>query len=240
VAIAANAAVTLTNSDITTSAAQSSGGAINITAGDVRLYGDSDITTSVFSGTGGGGDIKLAADSIVALGDSDILAFARDGQGGNVTLNTPAFFGQNYQPAPPGTDPNMLDENDRVDINASGAVAGIITLPDTSFVQNSLRELPTNLIDTSNLIANSCIARSTQQGGSFIVTGLGGLPSRPGDASGSTYPTGTVKSVLKEGEAVRSPTSSSPRSWRIGDAIIEPQGVYRLPDGRLIMSRQCS
>ena len=28
--------------------------------------------------------------------------------------------------------------------------------------------------------------------------------------------------------------------WQPGDAIEEPQGVYRLPDGQLVMSRECS
>ncbi|MEQ9671254.1 hypothetical protein [Coleofasciculus sp. G2-EDA-02] len=27
-------------------------------------------------------------------------AFAADGRGDNITLNTPAFFGENYRPAP--------------------------------------------------------------------------------------------------------------------------------------------
>jgi hypothetical protein len=26
----------------------------------------------------------------------------------------------------------------------------------------------------------------------------------------------------------------------MGDAIQEPQGVYKLPDGRLVISRECS
>jgi large exoprotein involved in heme utilization and adhesion len=79
-----------------------SGGSIDITSQGIRLSGDSDIATAVFSGAGGGGNITLSANSIIALGDSDILAFARDDRGGNVTLNTRAFFGQNYRPAPPG------------------------------------------------------------------------------------------------------------------------------------------
>ncbi len=120
-------------------------------------------TTNVASGTGGGGNITLTANSIIAFDDSDILTFANGGKGGNITFNTPAFFGQNYKPARAGTDPSTLDGNNRVDINASGAVSGVITLPDTSFIQNSLSELPENPIDTSNLIANSCIARSSRQ-----------------------------------------------------------------------------
>jgi large exoprotein involved in heme utilization and adhesion len=82
-------------------------------------------------------------------------------------LKTPTFFGYRYLPTPRSTDPATLDHNNRVDINASGAFTGIITLPDSSFVQNSLTSLPTNVIDTSNLIANSCIARGRHQKGSF-------------------------------------------------------------------------
>ncbi len=35
----------------------------------------------------------------------------------------------------------------------------------------------------------------------------------------------------------KKPTNSS---WQIGDPIIEPQGVYQLPDGELVMSRECA
>ncbi|MEN9520088.1 MAG: hypothetical protein RLZZ381_2676, partial [Cyanobacteriota bacterium] len=30
------------------------------------------------------------------------------------------------------------------------------------------------------------------------------------------------------------------RPWKKGDPIIEPTGVYRLPNGELVMSRECS
>ena len=235
VAIAANEALTLTNSDITTAAEQASGGAISISAGAIRLYGDSDIRTNVESGSNNGGNITLLANSILAFDDSDILAFAQDGRGGNVTLSTPAFLGENYQPAAFGINPNTLDGNQRVDINASGAVNGAITLPDNSFIQNSLLELPEKTVDAERLIANSCIAR-TQQRSSFVITGTGGLPKRPGDASISPYPTGEVRSVTSD----NSSSSGGDRPWQVGEPIIEPQGVYQLPDGQLVLSRECS
>ncbi len=129
-----------------------------------------------------------------------------------------------------------MDGNNSVDANASGPVSGVITLPDTSFIQNSLNELPQNLIDTSNLIANSCIARSSrQQQGSFKITGSGGLPSRPGDALMSTYTFGNVRSVSNANPS----TNSTRRPWRKGDQIVEPQGVYRLSSGQLVLSREC-
>jgi filamentous hemagglutinin family protein len=240
--------LTARNGTIATSADQSTGGAITITAKRIRLFGDSDITSRVGSGAGNGGNINLTADSIVALDDSDILAFARDGQGGNVTLTTPAFFGQNYRPAPKGTDPDTLDNNNRVDINATGAVEGVVTITsDTSFIENSFILLSANQIDTDSLIASSCIAhRYEPQRGSFFITGTGGIPFRPGDAYVIPYQTGTVRSIPSKGDGEgggdrgASPsTRTTRRPWKMGDPIIEPTGIYRLPNGELIMSREC-
>ena len=212
---------------ISTTANRSSGGKIDIIARDIRLNGDSNITTFVSSGAGGGGDITLTANSIVALNDSDILAFARDGRGGNVTLNTRAFFGQTYRPAPFGTDPATLDGNDRVDINASGSLSsGTIVTPDTSFIQNSLNQLPKETIDTTKLLANTCIVRKDKPEGTFYITGTGGLPTRPGDLPPSQYPTNTI-------------VQTADRPWQKGDPIVEPQGFYQLANGRLVMSREC-
>lgn len=222
------------NANLLTSATATSGGAINVEAGNILLVGDSDIRTEVAQGAGGAGSITLTADYILAFDDSDILAFAQDGQGGNVTLNTPAFFGENYQPASFGTDPQTLDNNDRVDINASGAVAGVITLPDVSFIENSLTDLPEIPVNTDSLIAGSCIARSQDDSGTFVITGTGGLPVRPGNATASAYPTGDVRSVPTEAVI-----TESTAVWQPGEPIQEPQGVYQLADGRLVMSREC-
>jgi large exoprotein involved in heme utilization and adhesion len=231
-----NKNLNLTNGNILTSSSQSSGGSVNVNAENIRLFGDSDISTFVSSGAGGGGDIKLTADSILAFGDSDIFAFAQDGKGGNITFDTLAFFGQNYRPATPGTNPLTLDGNNRVDINASGAVSGVIVLPDTSSIQNNLGKLPQTAIDTNALIANSCIARrNQQQNGSFFITGSGGLPVRPGDASLPSYSTGDVQPIPTE--ATTLPTQTRP--WQIGDRVIEPTGVYELPNGKLVLGKEC-
>jgi large exoprotein involved in heme utilization and adhesion len=226
------------NGTIATDSTQNQGGGITISAGNIRLFGNSDIISNVASGAGGGGNIDLKAGSIVAFDDSDILAYARDGQGGNITLNTRAFFGENYRPAPKGTDPRTLDRNNRVDVNASGAEEGVVTRPDTTFIQNSLTELPDNQINTDQLLANSCIVRRNQPTrGSFTITGSGGLPQRPGDAQRSTFPTVDIETLPSDS----TPTTTNPkRPWQKGDPIVEPQGVYRLPNGKLVLSRECS
>lgn len=232
--VTANTAFYASNASIGTLALQASGGNVAIRAPQIRLEGDSNIVTSVLGGSGSGGNIVMTADSILAFGDSDILAFSREGRGGNITLNTPAFFGENFRPASPGTEPILLDENGRVDVNASGAISsGAIALPDVSFIQNSLNDLPEGLVNADQLVAGSCIARTPEGQASFVVTGSDGLPSTPGESLPSAFPTGTV-------QAITAPTESSAQaSWQRGDAIAEPSAVFQLTDGRLVMSRAC-
>jgi large exoprotein involved in heme utilization and adhesion len=214
---------------ITTSSQFNTGGQIDINASNILLEGNSDIETFVLSGAGGGGNITINADFIIALDDSDILAFAEDGTGGNITLQTPAFFGQNFTLASLTADPDTLDGNDRVDINATGAVAGLVTLPNISFVENSLNDLTDNIVVTSQLLAGSCIARAENDQGSFVVTGGGGLPTRPSDNVISTFATGEVQAPANTSEAV----------WSPGEPIVEPTGAFELASGRLVLSREC-
>ena len=45
------------------------------------------------------------------------------------------------------------------------------------------------------------------------------------------------RSCLQSGSSAANPL---PRPWKIGDPIVEPQGVYQLANGELVMSRECS
>jgi filamentous hemagglutinin family protein len=223
-----------TDSGLTTSAQAASGGNITLRASHIRLFGDSDITTN--SGIDGG-NITLRANSIIAFDDSDILAFAQQ-QGGNIRLNTPIFFGNGFSAASLSADPEAveLNGNDRVDINATGAVSGIVALPDLSFMQNNLIELTENPLNTDALLAGSCVTR-TANSSVFLITGSGGLPDRPGDAPPSSYPTGTIRTIP---ENDRSDVSTEANRWELGDQIAEPQGLYQLSDGRIILSQECT
>ena len=208
------------------------GGNLTIAAGDIELRGDSNITTNISSGEGSGGNITLTADSIIAFDDCDIFAFAADGRGGNITFNTPAFFAENFTLNSLTTNPGLLENNNRADVNATGAVSsGAVDIPDVSFIQNSLTELPDNSINTDELVANSCVVPvGDRSQGKFIITGGESLPVRPGGNLPSKYPTGEVRGV----------TEDNTNSWQPGDPIVEPQGAYRLANGKLVLSRECS
>ena len=223
----------VSNGGINTFAQQNSGGDITINAGAVVLQLDSDIETAVRQGEGQGGDISVVARSVAAFDDSDILADASQGQGGDIVFDTPAFFGEGYRPSSEQVSPDELDGNNRVDISASGAIAGSITLPDVSFIQDELTELPDNIVNTNQLIASSCIARRGDSG-SFVVAGGGGLPDRPGDSAIATYPLGEIHRLHENTTG-----QADPNRRQTSEPITEPQGVFQLADGRLIMSRSC-
>ena len=64
----------------------------------------------------------------------------------------------------------------------------------------------------------------------FRITGTGALPSnRPGNVFVSNYTTGEVRNI-----------DSKNQVWKKGDRIIEPQGLYRMENGELLLSRECS
>jgi large exoprotein involved in heme utilization and adhesion len=218
--------LTLENGNISTTSAQGSGGNITVNADEIILFGDSNISTFVPLGAGGGGNIAITADFVIALDDSDILAFSADGRGGNIDLSQTTFFGQNPNIASGTLSREALlelDGNNRVDINATGGVAsGQIFINDSSFVENSLTNLEDAIIDTAALTSGSCIARTEEEQGSFVITGRDGIPPRPGDIGIAAYPTGTVRTLAE-------PTAT----------LQEPDGVYQLPDGRLVLSREC-
>ena len=223
------------DSRIKTSADKASGGAITIKAHEIQLK-NSDIQTNVASGTGGGGDILLRANEIFAVDDSDIIASSLDGSGGNITLNTPVFLGERVSFSTRNLASNTFDGNGAINISATGAIAsGTITLPDISFIEESLTELPQTLIDTGALLANSCILRTNSPIGNFIITGAGGRPTRPDDSAIGLFPTGTI-------QPIPNPVNRAHphQGWQLGDPIVEPQDVYQLPEGKLVMSRDCA
>ena len=181
------------------------------------LQGGSDITTNSL---GDGGNITIGGTAIIAFDDSDIISSSGSAVGGNITL-TRLFS----EPTPPGSALNF-DGNNQVDVNASGAIAsGTITTPDTSFLQNSLADLPEGILNTESLIAGSCVARNDDGSSSFNITGSEGLRDRPGNST-TGYDTGDAQPIPEEG-------------WQPGDLIVEPQGVYQLPDGELVLSHAC-
>lgn len=229
--------------DISSAVSSTRGGNINIEASALRFRNDSNIFTT--SNTGNGGDITIAAPGIVLIEDSDIFAFAPQGEGGNISFDTRALLTDSlfrsgaeavvdFESGEVGANLIALDINGRVDINASGTVSGQVSeTPDITFLENSTADISSAFLDADMIISNSCIARRDGQSGTFSIIGTDRFQSSANNTT--SYPTGTVNSVTLSSVEAPGHLADEPSA----QTIEEPQDIYRLADGRLIMSKPC-
>ncbi|HEY9800382.1 MAG TPA: S-layer family protein, partial [Leptolyngbyaceae cyanobacterium] len=166
---------------ISAETASNQGGSIFLKIGDLLLLRrKSNISTNAGTAQAGGdgGDIKIDSDFIVALPseDSNITANAFTGRGGNVNISATSIFGMKYRKSP----------TLRSDITASSqfGITGNVTL-NTPNVDPShgLVELPKNVVDPTEQIAQNPCQRGLAS--KFIITGRGGLPPSPNEATSS-------------------------------------------------------
>jgi hypothetical protein len=209
--ISTNGRLSLRGSTILTASTQSSGGEIALQASSIRLLEDSNIITSVFNGIGKGGDITLTAPTIVALGRSDILAFAnpKQGAGGNIRFNTEVFL------SPPSTQIGQV----------------ITTLDELIALRQNDR------IDV-NASGQSTGAIAGIPDSTFLQNSLSELQQNPIDTN-ALLANSCIARNQQNGSFSAYPTGTIQPTWKPGDTIVEPQGVYPLPNGQLVMSREC-
>ncbi|MBD2452210.1 S-layer family protein [Nostoc sp. FACHB-152] len=175
---------------ITAASAFGEGGNIELQAQDLLLLRRNSGITASARGRGNGGNININTNILVALANSDISANSIDFRGGNVRINAKAIIGTRFRDAP----------TPKSDITATGAnpqFNGVVQVntPDVDPSQG-LTALPTNIIDSSQLIANSCIASSKRPEGKFFITGNGGLPIMPDDPQVASYQTYQIPSGI--------------------------------------------
>ncbi|WP_424100119.1 filamentous hemagglutinin N-terminal domain-containing protein [Moorena producens] len=239
--------------------AQGDGGNLIINAKEsVQIIGvspDGKFPTGIFAqtvgdSTGDAGDLKINTQSLLLKDGAQVsVSTFAQGDAGDVTIlaqESVRLIGKSPDGKFPsgifalavedstGKGGNLIFNTQELLVFDGGRVGTTI---DASLIENSLTFLPDNQIDTTTLLSNSCILRSREQPGSFIITGSGGLPTAPGSAKISPFVTGTVRTIPSDGSA--SPSTQADRPWQIGDPIVEPQKVYRLADGRLVLSREC-
>ncbi|GAB4183895.1 MAG: hypothetical protein Fur006_21070 [Coleofasciculaceae cyanobacterium] len=181
---------------------------------------------------GSGGNIEINAGFVVAVpkDNSDIIADAFEGPGGRISITAQGIFGLEFRdPLTPLSD-----------INASSqfGVDGVVEI-NTPGVDPSrgLAELPTNLVDPSGQIAQSCPGSggaTARKQSEFIVTGTGGLPASPSEPfSGSAVwhdlRPPTQEAANRSAEVVK-PEASGTRK------LVEAQGWMIGADGKVILT----
>ncbi|EKU98466.1 filamentous hemagglutinin family N-terminal domain protein [Leptolyngbya sp. PCC 7375] len=183
-------------------------------------------STSKTPGSGSGGNITLNAGAVVVIPaeNSDIIANAMGGDGGNIRINAAGIFGFTEQSDFRTTDELRANGSSDISASSQSGQQGTINLNADFEQTQALDELPDNFINADQLVSSSCIARSDDAEGAFVVAGNGGLPQQPDSTTSSGYSTGTIQTV---------PEATASQSFQ------EPEGVYQLTDGRLVMSQQC-
>jgi large exoprotein involved in heme utilization and adhesion len=156
------------------------GGTINVDGlngdrGNIRLQSglldmrNSALLTATARGAGNGGNINLNATFILGFQNSDIIANAQQGRGGNIQIVTQGIFGLQYRDQ--RTPKSDITASSKFGLSGSVQISGPRIDP-----SNGLNALTTDLLDPSQQMAQTC---AEHQGGRFVVTGRGGLPSSP-------------------------------------------------------------
>ncbi|MDZ8263014.1 filamentous hemagglutinin N-terminal domain-containing protein [Nostoc sp. ChiQUE01b] len=214
--------------------ASGNGGNINLNSDLLLLRRNSQISTN--AGTeklgGNGGNITINSPFIVAVPkeNSDISANAFTGIGGRVDITTNGIFGILPQ--------KSLTEKSDITASSPLGVSGEVTInsPDTD-PSRGLIQLPSNLIDASQQIAQGCTPRRGKNASSFIATGRGGLPQSPNEPlRGRAVITGWVDlpaqvTAITDKLSTASMTKSS-------DPIVEAQGWIVDGNGDIMLVAQ--
>jgi filamentous hemagglutinin family protein len=156
----------------TLSAETASGEGGNVTieqVGSIQLRNNSLISAKADS-SGNGGNINIDTDTLAALENSDITANAFDGKGGSVQITTQGLF---------------LSPDSEITASSERGIDGVVAInrPDVDPSQG-LANLPTEVVDASNQIDQTCAAGGSVASGQsyFVITGSGGLPDSPNEA----------------------------------------------------------
>jgi filamentous hemagglutinin family protein len=195
------------------------GGSIFLTGLEqLVLREQSSISTNAgTTGRGDGGNIGIDADFIVAVPseNSDITANAVRGDGGRVEVTTQGLFGI----APREFLTPLSDITASSEQGVQGVVA--VNIPNVD-PRQGLLELPTDVIDATQQIAQNCPAgdATASELGEFVITGRGGLPPNPIEVLGSE----TVLTQLANTDSTAPSLDEEAASENPQPIFIEAQG----------------
>ena len=147
------------------------GGEIFIDSNFVILQNQSQIIANTRAGTGG--NITIDSDSILGIENSDITANAIRGNGGNITIDSDYIFGLVARK-------EISEQNDITvssELGLNGDIELILTNNLTDEELISSRQL--DFSSSENLVAQSCFNSNTQNAGTLVNYGSGGIAENP-------------------------------------------------------------
>jgi len=159
--------ILLDEGKITATSDNAKGGNIDLTASDLLLMRDhSLISAQSFGPDSQDGNIKIGSQFVIALPSENSDIIARSTNRGDIKITADSVIGYQYGELTPLSD-----------ITASGTVT--LNVPNVDPTQG-LTQFPTELVDPSQQIDQSCAAREEDES-KFTVIGRTGLPQSPNE-----------------------------------------------------------
>jgi len=227
--------IRLDQGSLTAEAGAGSGANIRLQELNLLLMrNSSEISAQAFNEANGGNITTDVSDGfIVAVPseNSDIIASADRGDGGNIEITTQGIFGLEFRDqATPLSDITASSE-----FGVDGEVS--INTPDVD-PSRGLAELPDDVIDASNQIAQACVptGQVAPQQSEFVITGRGGLPPSPGEViGGDAAQVDLVTSHFESENQVVNVPIEAHRENR-NTSLVEAQGWVMGRDGEIVLT----
>ena len=207
------------------------GGDINLQVENLLLLRhNSHISTDTGTAQAGGngGNININTEALTALENSDITANAQGGTGGRVIINAQGLF--------------LSPDSDITATSEAGSQFGGVVQINTQDIDPSraLADLPTELVNVTELIAQSCPGTRGNVGtgaSEFIATGRGGLPpSQPGEPLRAEVLINDENRLEVGGENRSSEVAIPPPTRSTPPELVEAQGWLFNNKGEVVLT----
>ncbi|WP_427159379.1 filamentous hemagglutinin N-terminal domain-containing protein [Aliinostoc sp. HNIBRCY26] len=206
---------------------------INLSSPDlILLRGNSTITTNAIGNNVIGGNINIDTKLLAAFENSDISANSADFRGGRVKVSAQGIIGTQFRTS-------LTPESDITATGATPELSGTVEI-NTPEVDPSrgLTELPSNLLDVSNQIAQKCHAGESRarRSNQFLITGKGGIPTNPYDTLQNESAIANWINVDNINNTAQNHTNYTKITSSPETPIIEAQALVSDSNGNLILT----
>jgi filamentous hemagglutinin family protein len=218
---------------LTATSASGEGGNIRLSNLDLLLLrNNSEISTSA-GGSGQGGNINIDTNLLIGTENSDITANAFEGEGGFIQIAAQGIFGLEVREQL--TDNSDITAFSQKDPSLNGVVE--VNRPDVD-PTSELVVLPAEIVDVSGLVAQGCAAGggNVAGGSQFVVTGRGGLPPNPTEATRSDPVLADLGSPVQSQENRASADIPIKSSSSDSDTLVEAQGWVIGSKGEVVLT----
>ncbi|MBH8567015.1 filamentous hemagglutinin N-terminal domain-containing protein [Nostoc sp. CENA67] len=229
--------LTLDQGTISAETSKERGGNITLQVADLLLMQDeSKITTNAGTQSqpgaiGTGGNIAINTEFLIAPpskpNGSDITANATYGDGGRVDITATGIYGIEFRDKPRDF------FNDITASSEFGGNPGVVNINEPIDPSRNLVELPANVIDPNDQIAQNPCSKGV--GSEFTITGRGGLPPSPNeDLSQEATQVGLVEPVSTVSNV--NPVQKTSASYNSPSQIVPAQGWVFNNQGEIVLT----